>query len=367
MAETTVAPSATVEAAGRASEAPRPTAAIGWWAAAGGGFVLLMAYVMIAWVASGNAVRTPVGPDPVPEYMRVSAIVVQVGAPLALLVLLAGLVLAPLRRGEGIPFDGLMLLAMGTIVWQDPLSLYTQAWGAYNTTLINFGSWATQIPGWQAPNVNHLCEPVLFLTAYMSLIWPIGLLVSTVIRRAARRWPGLGTPALLGIGIGFGWVLDLLLEGAFALTGLYVFAGVPGPKVFAGHYYQFPLFEMVTMGTFFGALGAVRYFRDDRGNAICERGIERLRLSGARRTIVRFLALAGLLNVLYIATYNGPFQWADTHLSAWPRDITSRTYFLDRICGRGTDYACPGPAVPIPRPHSAHLDPQGQLVRAGGG
>jgi hypothetical protein len=57
------------------------------------------------------------------------------------------------------------------------------------------------------------------------------------------------------------------------------------------------------------------------------------------------------------------------HPAAWPRDVQSRSYFTDYICGAGTDRACPGPAVPLvrndngnPRAGSAYLDPTGKLV-----
>ncbi|MND02321.1 hypothetical protein D3C83_216600 [compost metagenome] len=49
-------------------------------------------------------------------------------------------------------------------------------------------------------------------------------------------------------------------------------------------------------------------------------------------------------------------------MTQWPADVQKRSYLTNHICGAGTDYACGGPAVPIPRPGSFHLDPEGRLV-----
>jgi hypothetical protein len=47
---------------------------------------------------------------------------------------------------------------------------------------------------------------------------------------------------------------------------------------------------------------------------------------------------------------------------SWPADIQSRSYFTAGMCGDGTDYACWGPGVPLPRVGAPHLDPDGRLV-----
>ena len=336
-----------------------------WWAVAGGVFIALQLYIYLAWIISGDAVPTPVGPDAVPLGMKVAAIFVQVLCPTALAFLGWRTIVVPLRREGRVSFDGVLLLALLTVIWQDPLSLYTQAWGSYNAYLTNFGCWATHIPGWLAPNVNHLAEPTWFLFGYSSIVLPVGMVLCWFMRTAKRRWPNISNVRLIAGCFLAGWVTDLLLEGAFALTGLYNFGGVWGPKLFAGHFYAFPLIEAPLMGSFFAMIAVLRYFRDDKGDSFAERGATELRVSRGRATGIRFLALAGAVNILFLATYNIPFQWLGAHNSAWPKDVTSRSYFNYLCDGPGTGYACSGPGVPIPRPDSAHIGEDGKTLVPG--
>ena len=343
----------------------RKVVPVKWWAAIGAGFVALMVYVLTAWIISGDAVPTPVGPDSVPGYMKFSAILVQIVCPALLIGLGIKFVVLPLKRERRIPFDGVLLLALVTLIWQDPLIGYTASWGSYNAYLINFGSWGPQIPGWVQPNGEHIAEPVLFMAAYPALVLPLSVACCWVMRKTKERWPQIGTVGLIAAGFGAGMVLDFVFEVPFAFTGLYNFGGIPGPRLFAGHYSVFPLIELPLMGTLLAGVGALRYFRDDKGNSLAERGIDTLRISGAKKTAVRFLAIAGMVNVVYIAGFMLPYQWLTTHSSAWPEDTTSRSYLRSEICGPGTGYHCAGPSVPIPRTGSAHLDDHGHLVPAG--
>jgi hypothetical protein len=76
--------------------------------------------------------------------------------------------------------------------------------------------------------------------------------------------------------------------------------------------------------------------------------------------VVQFLALAGAINATFLL-YNVPAAISGLYASPWPEDITRRSYFTNGICGSGTTYACSGPAIPIPRPDSLHVTPNGEL------
>jgi len=94
-------------------------------------------------------------------------------------------------------------------------------------------------------------------------------------------------------------------------------------------------------------MSSVRYFVDDHGNSLAERGIETVKASGLRRAGLRFLAIFGAFSVIVLAFYNIPTAIMAAHSTAWPADTQKRSYLLDGICGQGTDRACPGPGVPI--------------------
>jgi hypothetical protein len=80
---------------------------------------------------------------------------------------------------------------------------------------------------------------------------------------------------------------------------------------------------------------------------------------------IRWLALCGVLNVMFLA-YNLVLIALTLHQSEWPVDIQKRSYFTQEMCGAKTDRACPGPQVPIARPGSAYLTPEGNVSHVPG-
>ncbi|MEX2195953.1 MAG: spirocyclase AveC family protein [Thermoleophilaceae bacterium] len=344
------------------SAARRRITPVKWWAAVGASFLALIVYLVVAWIASGDAKRTPTGADPVPRWMHMVGIVAQIAAPAIAVGVLYWFVIRPLRRKGRISFDGLLALATATVYWQDPLAMYTQPYAAYNADLVNLGSWAMHIPGWQAPNMDRFAEPLLFAPPVFLCIFLIGSIQANVLmRRVKGRWPSTGNVGLIALCFGFMALSVLIYEGLFVRLGLYHYGGVPGPKLFGGSHYQYPMVEVPLMAAPWTAFACLRYFRDEKGHSVVERGIDRLRTGAKRKTGLRFLAVTGICNVIFLIGYNIPAQWIGTHAN-WIDDVVERSYFTNGICGPGTAYACPGPGVPIARPDSAHLDPDRRLV-----
>lgn len=115
-------------------------------------------------------------------------------------------------------------------------------------------------------------------------------------------------------------------------------------------------------------MGALRYFKDDRGLTVVERGVDTLPISQGRKTLLRFLAISGMLNVLVFCFFNLPNGLIGAHSTEWPRDVQDRSYLTDRLCGEGTDRACPGPTVPLPAgDRSAYMNRDGGLSIPAGG
>jgi hypothetical protein len=51
------------------------------------------------------------------------------------------------------------------------------------------------------------------------------------------------------------------------------------------------------------------------------------------------------------------------HPTAWPRAITSKSYFTDHLCGAQTERICPQPGVPLlTGDGSLTINPSGQVV-----
>jgi hypothetical protein len=183
-----------------------------------------------------------------------------------------------------------------------------------------------------------------------------------VMTRAKARWPHLGTFGVVMVGFAF-FSIFALVEPPILMLGLWSYPGaIEWLTLFHGHYYQYPLNEWVVFATLMTAWTAFRHFRDDKGRTLAERGIDDLRVRGWRRTGIRFLALVGACNAIFLVTYTVPNAIAGLYASPWPKDVTDRSYLTDGLCGPGTDYACSGPGIPIPRPDSAHVGVNGDLV-----
>jgi hypothetical protein len=111
------------------------------------------------------------------------------------------------------------------------------------------------------------------------------------------------------------------------------------------------------------AFACLRFFKNDRGETVVERGIGRHQPSSARAALIRFLAILGGVQVILLLTYHGPMlMWQSVHAGPWPKEIQERSYLTDHLCGAGSEQACPGPGIPIPRPGSPYLDPSGKLI-----
>ncbi|HEX9684078.1 MAG TPA: spirocyclase AveC family protein [Acidimicrobiales bacterium] len=351
----------------RTVEEAQPAKPVKWWAAVGVAFIALEAYVLAHWIISGNATRTPTGSTPVPGWMTVMAHTWEAAGVVALVWTIYHFVVRPWRRERRITVDGMLVLTFFTLFWQDPLLNYSQTFATYNSTFINFGNWAASLPGWLGPNGNLFAEPIIW-TAPVYVYASMGgvLLANLVMRKAKQRRPSLGTPGLIGVALVFCMGFDFVIETVWMRLGIYTYAGaIDWLTLFSGHYYQFPIYEVVLAGGMFAAFACLRYFQNDKGQTVAERGIDEIQTSTRNKSWLRFLATVGIVNVLMLATYNLPMQWFGTHADPWPEDITSRSYLTNGLCGPGTTYSCPGPGVPIPRPDSLHLSPSGELVDPG--
>lgn len=358
----TAAPAQTTEVDRGGSAQPR-FAPVQVWAAVGALFLALETYVFAAWIVSGEATPTPTGPTPVPTSMQVAVRSFEVLSLVFFAAFVYVFVVRPWRREGRITLDGLFVIMFMTLYWQDPILNYSQFWFTYNGAFVNLGSWSSKIPGWLAPQGHRFVEPLILPVVYVWLFFGLAVFGCTVMRKAHQRWPRLSGFGLVMICLALLFSIDLLLEPPVVALGIESYPGaMKGLSIFPGTVGQFPLYESLLLGGWMTAYAALRYFRDDRGHTLAERGIDQVRTTPRRATLLRFLALVGIGNVIFIVTYNIPYQVFALHADTWPKQIQTRSYFTHGMCGPGTEYACSSPRVPVPRPNSAHLGPDGNLV-----
>ena len=338
-----------------------------YFAVAGGAILILQTYVVIRWLTGPYFERVPAGPSDPPLYMKIpltaNAVVLWVGLPFALWYF----IIRPWRRERRITLDGMLLVSMGLMFFQDPILNYFNTWCTYNTWLFNRGSWAPYIPGWVSPEHpgRQVAEPLL--TNVPGYAW--GVLIITIagcwiMRKIKSRWPNISNLRLILVTYAIAFVFDFVMEALVLLPiGLYTYPGAVQALSFnAGTYYQWPIYEGLMWGGVQAALCCLRYFTDDRGRTVVERGLDNVRGGFVKQQLTRFLAIFAGVSACFFILYNIPAVWLGMHADPWPEDHQKRSYFNGGICGDGTDIPCPNPALPIPTKHSGYINTDGELV-----
>jgi hypothetical protein len=365
--------SSRVEHSSTASIRPevRRVTPVKWFAGLGAFFVAFQIFLYGRWVLSGNFTRIDSGPDPIPLWMRVAAHTAEVLAIGCCLWALHRYVYRPWRKDRRVGAFGMMWLAAFTIYWMDWAVGWLQPVGNWTGAYwVNRGSWYNFIPGWRAPNgqafyeLNSFGIPAAIAWYGLITIWLCKLMGSV-----HRRRPNIGVAGLLGVALGFGILIDFVLEVVLIRLGLYTWGGfIPGWTLFEGHYYNLPLWEPLLLGPTMGLCAALVYFKDDRGNIVTERGLDRVRVSDRTKGWLRFFALAGAINLLTLI-YSA--AWGLTTLAPgfqWSNDVVNRSYLRGGLCGEGTDFACPADGMPLvrgPDGNGFRVAPNGDLIRHG--
>ena len=355
------APSQTVKAALQV----RKMKPVKWWAVLGALSIAVQVYAYSHWIfVSGEATASPHGSTPVPTYMVVSARIFEVAATTGVVLAYWFWIIRPWIRDRRITSDGMLIASFAFVYWQDPIVNYTQNYFVYNSVLFDFGTWTSGIPGWSSPRGNFLAECPLFAGSfYISWAFMAVVVANIIMRRAQARWPQMGKVGLVGVCFAYLAIFDFVTECLMLRLGLFSWPGaIRSWSLFAGHYYQFPIYEPFLLGVWWTTLACFRYFRDDKGRTVAERGVDQLKTTERSKGWVRFLAIVGAQNAMLLLLFNVPAQWFGVHADPWPEDVLERSYLTTGICGPGTTYSCSDPAVPIPRGDSSHVSPSGALV-----
>jgi hypothetical protein len=343
------------------------------WAILGGLMLAFMTYVLTKWVTGPSFHSVPTGATEPSDLMKVCETVFIALSIIADGFLIHRLVIRPWRREKRVSTNGLFLLCFAVMYFQDPFGDAGGYWFVYNSWIPNMGSWASSLPGWlPASSPGHeLVEPVIMmLPGYLYLFLVPTMLGLWVIRTVKARWPRSGIGTQLAAVFVAMCVFDFVLEGLIWMPlGFYVYPSAPGPFLFAGTYHQFPIIEMPLIAFLCTSLVALRYFTDDKGHTIAERGIDEVRTTPGRKVLLRLLALIAATQLVFFLTYNIEVYHFGVHSKNWPQSIQERSYFLDGLCGAGSDIACPTSAVPWARGRGdaasrqeISITPDGKLV-----
>jgi hypothetical protein len=322
------------------------------WAAFGAAMLAVALYVWISWIVGPYFKQVDAGPSDPPGWMKVVLVGGQIVMPLIAAVIVYILLIRPWRRTGRITRDGILVICFGLTWWQEPFSDYFNHWLSYNSYLVNWGSWAQELPGWSS-NVepgHTVVVPVLITgPMYMSLFVLIAISGAWSMGWLKRRWPSLTNVQLVLVMIVLGTIVDALSETFYFLPlGFWEYPGGIGPAFFPDSYAKMPLLNALVAGVFWTSMAALRYFTNDHDETVPESGLHRLRGSDRRRSWIRFFALLGGVNAA-VMTFNLPAPLLiGPRVAEWPKDAQERSYFT-YICGAGTNIICPRPGLPNPR------------------
>jgi hypothetical protein len=343
----------------------RTTRPITWWSALGAGFLLFAAYLIIAWLASGEAHRVGTGSTPVPTAMKIALSIQQYGLFAGMLLLIWFKAVRPRLRTGAFTFDGLMVLSFALMWWSDPLYNYFTPGFNYNTYFINLGSWIGHTPGWMSPNADKIPQPLLWLPGvYTCAFFLMVIIVNWIFRVTRRRYPQMSILSMCIVAFIPMMVVGTLWEALFMVMGSHEYgSAIRGFSLNPGHYYAFPVYQGITASLLYTTWGAMRFFRDEKGYSFAERGIDRLNVGARAKGWMRFFAVSGAITGIFFVFYHVPNALIALRGSAWPQDVVNRSYFVNGVCGPGTDVACPDPRDPFPRgKQSLRIGPDGKVV-----
>lgn len=324
------------------------------WAVIGAIAMTVIVSVLAVWMTGPNfrPTQPPAGEPPAGLLFWVHLL--QITSPVTLLVFVWAYLLRPWYRKGRVTLDGLLLLSWLAVYFQDALMNYLMPqllWSAY---FINYGSWTLgSFPTWISPHGNLLPEPLVAIGAtYGSLgFWPaVG--ACALMQRLRRNHPHLSNLELMMAGWASAVAMNTASELLLLRTGVYAYPGaIHAVTIFAGTPYQFPMTSSLCFGAVMAATATLRYFADDQGRTWVEYGVERLTVSPAKQTLLRFFALFGFVQLSMFLLFTVPIQWVGLLSDTWP---TLPAHLTNGLCGYGPNAdLCPGPGVPVYRPQGS--------------
>ena len=148
----------------------------------------------------------------------------------------------------------------------------------------------------------------------------------------------------------FDTVLEILL---IRVTGIYAYPGsIRSLSLWGGHWYQFPIYEGLLFGGWWGLVTVLLYFKDDKGLTWVERGVEKMDMcknSNFRKGMVRAVAVVGFCQLVELLIYVFPMSIITMNADPFPEDTPAYFTVGTGMCGPGTGQACPRPDLPIQR------------------
>lgn len=340
-----------------------PAKPVLWWGTMGFVSMVVIVITVGQWILSPEFKPAPTGSDPISAGMQAWIITLECFFTGGALLFFWLYLIRPWIKAGHITWDGLFLLACITIWYQDPIDNYFNFTFTYNAHFHNRSSWANFIPGWQSPRGENFAEPFLFMGSFfMWVFFGASVLGCWMLGKIRRQLPNLSGLSHIAIVFAVFAVLDFLIESLFTHTGIYAYVACYSPlTIWAGTPNQFPLYESTGVGAMLTAVTALRYYRDDHGYSLVEKGMHQLRLPKTGQRLLSFFCMVAAIQAIAFVLFYGQYQWFALKADSFAQ---YPSYQLLEICGKGTPYACPTSEVPMPKRGSLAIGPDDARLSA---
>lgn len=333
-----------------------PAGVVKAWFLIGCGFLIFIAWVVYNWVTAPHFGPTTLPADiEMPLQFKIGVRAVEVGMSIVWMYFIYTQLIKPIRQTGQPNTLGLLGIGFFFAIFWDPAMNWIQQGCVYNPYAVNMGFLSAEIPGWLSPRAHLLPEPLVAWTGGYPgfLIW--GCLVGLAAMRFVKaRLPSISNVKLAIAGILATMLFDTVLEILLIrVTGIYAYPGaIRSLSLFGGHWYQFPIYEGILFGGWWGLCTVLLYFKDDKGLTWVERGVEKLDMckrSNFRKGMVRAIAVIGFCQTVEVFIYVLPMPLITANADPFPDDTPAFFTVGTGMCGPGTGLACPRPDLPIMR------------------
>jgi Spirocyclase AveC-like len=329
-----------------------PTTTATLWLANGLFWFVFAWYCWLSWIFGPDFVTNTIGRDEAPGSYVLLVRVCEILCSGAGLLMIWYFVVRPKIRDGKFSFDGLFFLAAFMMYFQEPWLNYNGQQFMYNTVTINYGSWLGYIPGWNSPYPERI--PVggpLVAFAYIVYVGGAGFIGSKFMGWYKSKRPEVTHLKLIVVTFVFLVVADTLFESLLMRLNIMGYpSAVPELTLWAGEYYQLPIYQELQWAATFTAMACLHFFRDDRGYSLPERAVDQFNFGPRLKTFSRFLMMVGFLQVAFLITYNIPYFYWSTKGGAYPEALQS--YRIGGLCGPETDFDCATLELPVPKANS---------------
>jgi hypothetical protein len=240
------------------------------------------------------------------------------------------------RERKFLTFDVMFCLVAATQTWADIAMHFFQPMFAASSNWVNLNNPCGNIPLVVNPDCGRAPDPILFLWLLETFVviacaWGLGV----YIRRLRRRHPDWSNAKLIVIVIVCGCGIALFEPLLMIPLHLWSYPGFRWSfTINGGRYAPFP--ELIGLGLYFGLLCSLHIFRDDRGNRLVERGLERY--SPKVRVAITLLAMYTVFQIV---------MWVFGNGQLWPQAFHQKPW--DNIPAYLNNGLCNTPSVPKTR------------------